>query len=133
MTDVGREFAAPNPVDEESDGTVDEGLDWLVERTRALWLGAILFFGFGDLITTTVGLVTGWAAEAGLLAAMTIAEFGLASMLPLKLAAFAVCYLLWRLASDPHRVGVPLGLVALGVLVTAQNLYVLVVAAAILA
>lgn len=113
-------------------GTDSAAIDVLVDNSRLLWLIGILFFGLGDLLTTSVGLVTGWAAETGPLAAWAITEYGLLTMLPLKLAAFAVAYLLWIGVPDPHRVGVPLALAGLGFVVTLQNILVLTIAASVL-
>jgi hypothetical protein len=109
----------------------NETIDFLIERSRLLWALAIAFFGGGDLLTTTVGITTGWAAEMGPLAAVAIAEYGLLMMLPLKLGTFAVCYAAWLAVSTPYHVGIPLGLASLGVYVTGHNLYVLGMAASI--
>ena len=66
--------------------------------------------------------------ESSPVAAPLIRQYGPASMIVLKLAAFGVCYGLWKLARRPYRGGVPFGLAILGVALTAWNLHVLVVA-----
>lgn len=95
---------------------------WYLDSwSTELWLLAILLFGVGDVVTTAVGLAGGHLVEVGPLAAPVIDHFGLAALAGLKLAAFAVCVALWRNSRRPSAVGVPLGLVTLGVLVTAWN------------
>lgn len=92
-----------------------------------LWLGAILFFGVGDVVTTSVGLSAPGVREVGLLRSV-ITRHGVVAVVTLKLLTFAACYLLWRAAPQPHAVGVPLGLVVLGIPVTGWNVAVLVLA-----
>lgn len=104
-------------------------VDLLESATGELWLIGIIFFGVGDLLTTNVGLTTGWAVEVSPIGAIFIQEFGLAAMYPLKLSVFVVCFALWRVTPRPHAAGVPLGLAVLGVLVTTWNLGVLLLAA----
>ena len=92
---------------------------------RELWLLALGFFVVGDLVTTVVGLQGGGVAEVGPVVGPLIETHGLAVMLPLKLLALGVCYLVWRATPDPQSVGVPLGLAVLGILVTGWNLAVI--------
>lgn len=91
-----------------------------------LWAIAIVFFGVGDLLTTVAGLHFERVIEVGPIAAILYEHFGLASLGLLKLATFAVLFLVWRLIPPPHDVGVPLGLATLGVLVTGWNLSVII-------
>lgn len=86
-----------------------------------LWGVAVLFFGIGDVVSTVMGLNAGGLAEVGPLVAPIIAEYGVVSLIWLKVGTFGICYLLWRFTPSPHRLGVPLGLATLGVLVTAWN------------
>lgn len=97
------------------------------EATPELWLLAVLFFVLGDLVTTGVGVFTGGVAEVGPVVAPLMEAYGLAIMVPLKLLAVGLCYLVWRVTPAPHAVGVPLGLAVLGVLVTGWNVGVLLV------
>lgn len=103
-------------------------VDILESVTLELWIIAIIFFGIGDMLTTNVGLMTGWAAEVSPIGGILIEEFGLSALFPLKLAVFVICFVLWRLTPRPQAVGVPLGLATLGVLVTTWNTFVLVAA-----
>ena len=98
--------------------------------TTRLWMLTVLFFVLGDLLTTGIGLHNGGVAEVGPLVGPILDRYGLAAMLPLKAAAVAVCYVLWRVTPDPHSVGVPLGLGVFGVLVTGWNTGVILVAVA---
>jgi hypothetical protein len=93
-----------------------------------LWAVAVAFFGIGDLVTTTVGLSIAGVYEAGVVSGFLVEQYGLVSMVAVKLALLALFYLLWRLTPRPHRVGVPLGLALLGVIVVWWNLSVKTVA-----
>lgn len=107
---------------------LDEEIVSLIDgATRELWLLAALFFVGGDLLTTGVGLFAGGVAEVGPVVAPLIETYGLAAMVPLKLLAIGICYLLWRVTPAPHAVGVPLGLAVFGVLVTGWNVAVIAV------
>lgn len=103
----------------------ETAVDVVADARPHLWAVAVLFFGVGDLVTTTVGLESRYVAEVGPVVAPIIAEHGYLAMLLLKLLAFGVCYLMYRLVPSPHRVGVPLGLATLGVLVSGWNVVVL--------
>lgn len=103
-------------------------VDILESVALELWIVAIVFFGIGDMLTTNVGLMTGWAAEVSPIGGIIIEKFGLRALVPLKAAVFFVCFVLWRITPRPQSVGVPLGLATLGVLVTTWNTAVLVVA-----
>lgn len=102
-------------------GTGGNAVEHLQSVTLELWIITALFFVAGDVLTTVVGLLQGGVAEVGPLVAPLMAEYGLAIMVPMKLLALVVCVGLWRLAPDPHSVGVPLGLAVFGVLVTGWN------------
>lgn len=97
----------------------------LAEHAPALWGLAVAFYGVGDLLTTLVGLHGGRAAEAGVVASALVEGYGTAAVVPLKLGSLVLLYLLWRAVPRPHSVGVPLGLAALGLLLTAWNALVL--------
>lgn len=89
-----------------------------------LWLIAIAFFGIGDVVTTAVGLSMAAVHEAGPVTSLFLDQYGLLAMVAVKFAVFGGFYLLWRLAPRHYRVGVPLGLALLGVLVVWWNLLV---------
>ena len=103
-----------------------------VERPRLfdhqLWLIAIIFFGIGDLATTSIGLSFETIAEVGPFTAPLIRHYGLGGMVGLKLAVFCGLYLIWKLVPRPHNLGVPLGLAILGIAVTGWNLQMVIYA-----
>ena len=115
-------------VEDRGGGTGERTVNAIRERTRELWLITLVGFVGGDLLTTAVGLSGGGVVEVGPLAVHFIEWFGLGAMIPLKLLALGACLLIWRAVPKPHDVGVPLGLAVFGVLVTAWNAYVLVLA-----
>lgn len=106
-----------------------EPIERLAARTTALWAISAVFFVVGDLVTTSVGFMMGNVVEVGPLVAPVIRSHGIGVMIPLKVAAVGLCYLLWRATPSPHDLGVPLGLATLGVLVTGWNAVVLLLAA----
>lgn len=93
-----------------------------------LWLWTVLFFGVGDLLTTTIGLGPGGAVELNPVAASFGQQFGLAAMVGVKVVTLTACYAMWQVTPRPYRDGIPLGLASLGILVTSWNLHVLVLA-----
>lgn len=105
--------------------SLDATVRRLAAYQRRLWVLAVVSYGFGDLVTTLVGLAAGRGSEAGPLAAGLFGRFGLLGIVLLKLASLAVFYLLWRVGPKPGRVAVPLALSAVGVTVTAWNVSVL--------
>ena len=99
--------------------------DIFVRHARELWILTVAFFVFGDLVTTAVGVASGGIAEAGPIAAPIIHRYGFLSMIPLKLVVMGLAFSLWKLVPSPARIGIPLGLATVGVLVTGWNLIVL--------
>jgi hypothetical protein len=93
-----------------------------------LWVVAVLWFGAGDVVTTTLGLGLPGVVERQPLAAWLFEVSPLGGMVALKAAVFGGCYALWRRAPEPYCVGVPLGLATVGLVVVAWNLHVLVLA-----
>jgi len=94
---------------------------YLDERTLHLWMLAVLFFGIGDVILTSIGLSLTGVVEAGPLAGPMLREFGFGTMYLLKGGLFGFTLLMWRLTPDPEAVGIPLGLSVLGILVCIWN------------
>lgn len=90
-------------------------------RHHWLWAFAVLSFGLGDAVTTALGVGAEGLVETGPVATPLLQQFGLVSMVVLKLAVFGAGYLAWRGLPRPHRVGIPLGLAVVGVVVTAWN------------
>jgi len=105
------------------DGTA--GIGRLGGPPAVLWLGSVLFFGVGDVVTTSVGLRMDRVVEAGPVVAPLIEAHGTAAMILLKLGVFGVCCLAYRRVPVPSRLGIPLGLAAWGALVSAWNLLVI--------
>lgn len=102
-------------------GSGEEAIELLDVSVYHLWGLAIVFFGIGDVVSTVVGLNAGGLAEVGPLVAPIIEAYGLVALIGLKVATFGICYFIWRVTPHPHRLGVPLGLGTLGLLVTAWN------------
>ncbi|MFW5963322.1 MAG: hypothetical protein ACOCQM_00555 [Natronomonas sp.] len=90
-----------------------------------LWALAVLFFGVGDVVTTSVGLGVEGLFESGPVTSVLVERYGLGGMVASKTLIFGGCFLCWRVVQRPYRVGVPLGLALLGVSVTGWNLYLL--------
>lgn len=91
----------------------------------SLWHVAVLFYGVGDVLTTSIGLQLVNVVEAGPFTSQIIQQYGLLAMVSVKLASFAALYAVWRIAPRPHRTGVPLGLSLTGVFVTVWNCLIL--------
>jgi hypothetical protein len=90
-----------------------------------LWVVACVGFVVGDIATTSLGLETSGVVELHPLASPPLPHSVLGAMLAVKLGFAGGCYLLWTYVPRPHRLGIPLGLALVGVLVTAWNLSVL--------
>lgn len=101
------------------------GVRQLSAAETPLWLAAVVLYGVGDFVTSSVGIGTGRAAEAGPVAVGLVDHYGLVGLLALKVGTFALAYAVWRLARASDRVAVPLALVVVGAAVTLWNLLVL--------
>jgi hypothetical protein len=99
----------------------DTSIDLLDDLTPLWWQGSILFFLIGDTATTLVGLRMHAIVEAGPVAARLVNTFGLALLPAAKIALVGGFYGAYRTVPHPHRIGVPLGLCALGFVVTVWN------------
>jgi len=106
----------------------DRPVEFLWDVRTHLWVGAVLFFVLGDVVTTSVGLRMERIVEVGPLVGTLIERYGVAAMVALKAGVCGGCYALYRVAPRPQTVGIPLGLATLGALVTGWNLAVLAVA-----
>lgn len=93
-----------------------------------LWLLACVFFGVGDVLTTGIGVGIGGVAESNPFVAPLLQQYGFSALGALKLGMLGGCYLVWRQLSQPHCVGIPLGLTVVGVVVTAWNFHIVVLA-----
>ena len=106
----------------------DSSVEILDAHTRLWWYGAIAFFLVGDTVTTLVGLQLQTTVEASPVAAWLINAHGLVLIVPLKLAVVCGFYGFYRIVPEPHNVGIPLGLCALGFVITVWNGAVIVAA-----
>lgn len=93
-----------------------------------LWVIAVLAFGIGDVVTTTIGLGMDSVHEAGPLTSLFVDRYGLASMVVVKTAVLVAFYGCWKITPRDYRVGIPLGLTILGLVVVWWNLLVKLVA-----
>ncbi|QSG05377.1 putative membrane protein [Halapricum desulfuricans] len=90
---------------------------------------AILFYGVGDVVTTTVGLGMEGLTEAGPLLAFLIEQYDLNLVatfvvaVGVKAAFFGCCYVAWLRLPRPQCVSVPLGVALVGISATAWNTY----------
>lgn len=100
--------------------------------TRHAWSQAVIWFGAGDLLTSTIGITTGLARESSPYIAGFVADFGVAGLIIAKAAGFAVGYVGWRLVPSPYDHAVPITLAVLGLYLTLWNSYVLYSAARLL-
>lgn len=75
-----------------------------------LWLWTVLFFGVGDLLTTSIGLGPGGAVEINPVAVSFGRQFGFAAMVALKLATLGGCFARYpRNVLEPPRSGARVG------------------------
>lgn len=102
---------------------IDERLipNW---STRTLWTPAVTFFVIGDLLITSICVSSGQIAEVGPLGELIVSQYGFPGMVALKLGVVGFSYLAWRLVPTPDHIGIRLGLLVVGVLVTLWNLFV---------
>ena len=90
-----------------------------------LWALVIVFWGFGDTMTTYVAVKHYDGVEKNPLPRRAFDAFGVWSMFPLKLFGLAVIYLSWRALGDEPTLRIAaLSVVSvLGVAVTVWNAY----------
>lgn len=105
-----------------------DSIDALGDLRPLWWYGAVAFFVVGDLATTLVGLRLRTVVEASPVVVWLVDSYGVWLVLPLKLGVVTGLYVLSRVVPRPHSIGVPLGLCALGVVVTVWNGAVIVAA-----
>lgn len=92
---------------------------------RALWIGAVAFFGVGDAVTTVVGIhwlgiPEGNPVAAGYLPTETLPAL-LVVVVVLKAVAIGLCFGASRAVSPPLRHFPATVLVSLGAVTTAWN------------
>lgn len=93
---------------------------------RIIWIVAVATFVFGDSLTTWYGI-----ERVGLIeynpAAKSILGQGYLYMVAVKLGITIGAYVAYKIVWKSVRIGIPLGLAALGVAVTAWNIGLIVV------
>lgn len=99
----------------------DSAIDILDDLTTLWWYGAVALFLVGDVVTTFVGLQLRTVVEASPVAVWLINAHGLPLIFPVKIAVVFGFYGMYRVVPHPHSIGVPLGLCALGFVVTVWN------------
>lgn len=105
--------------------TTHQPIERLQSERSMLWLAAIAFFGVGDVLTTGIGLSMDGIREIGPLTRVVIAQYGLFSMVATKSGILCSSYALWTVSPRPSRLGIPLGLAGLGIVVVGWNLFVI--------
>lgn len=93
----------------------------LDRQSRTLWAYALLLFVVADTVLTIVSLQYLPVHEIGPVASALVARFGVMMLVPLKLAAVDLFAIFWWITPRPHRVGIPVGLIAIGSVVTVWN------------
>lgn len=88
------------------------------------WAVAIVFYGFGDTITTIFGLQATGVAEGGPLVLVVLALGGIPAFILYKTLLVAVFFGVWYVVSGPVRDSIPMVLTVLGVVITIWNTYV---------
>lgn len=94
-------------------------------RRDVLWLLAILTFGVGDLLTTAVGFHVGLMEANPVYAGLETVAHPLLYALAGKTAFIMLALAAYRLVPKSVSVGIPIGLCAVGVGVTAWNTFLI--------
>jgi len=95
------------------------------EANRTLWIVGIAIYVVGDTLTTSLGVNAG-AVESNPVVAHLLQSVGILGVLALKLAVVTVAALGYQyIVSREARIGIPLGLIAVGTIITASNLLVI--------
>ncbi|ELZ30297.1 hypothetical protein C475_01142 [Halosimplex carlsbadense 2-9-1] len=105
--------------------SLEEFISHLSEYAVHLWAITVLFYGFGDLGTTFIGVSVTGIAETGPVAGPLLRRFGFQLVVVVKLLFLAICFAFWRLVPDRVAVGIPLGLGVLGVVVVLWNVSII--------
>jgi hypothetical protein len=112
---------------DDPDDFVSDDRSWAdIDQT---WVIAVVFYGLGDAATTGIGIHTSGLVEAGPFVAPLLERYGLGVMFLLKIGVLGGMFALWRRMPRPQRLGVPLGLATVGVVVTTWNASLLAVMA----
>lgn len=98
--------------------------DRLELNRHLLWIGALVTYGVGDLLTTAYGLSNG-VPESNVLPSAVLDAAGFGGLVALKLAFVSLAFVAWTHGPDDARHGIPVGLALVGAAVTAWNLTVI--------
>ncbi|WP_157532990.1 DUF5658 family protein [Haloferax profundi] len=100
---------------------------WCMVSNTILWVGAFVFYGLGDYITTLVGLRHESVEErVPLLRYLIGPKPSATGLIFVKISSLSVCASLYMLlASHPHRWFIPAVLVVLGVAAVVNNLLII--------
>ncbi|MFB6299701.1 MAG: DUF5658 family protein [Halobacteriales archaeon] len=96
----------------------------LTATERRLWLLVILGYVVGDTVTTVLGLSQG-LSEANPFAVIAIGSGGVLGLVAAKLLVLGISVVIFIQVPDEWRIGVPIGLVTVGVLAVIWNISVL--------
>lgn len=104
-------------VAEQTADALPEGLD----PEKALWAGALLTFGVGDVATTHIGLQQPGVEEEHPLSEAVLGVGGSEAMVGVKALVFAAAWVGYQKTPEDYRAGIPLGLLLLGLFIVANN------------
>ena len=94
---------------------------------RKLWFLAVIFFVITDLVTTMYAITYTPIIEGNPLPATAIDRYGV-WILPLIKGIFTGgMYGFYRIIPDPYRIGIPIGLVSIGIPITVWKTYLLLI------
>jgi len=92
-----------------------------LDPETALWVGALLTFGVGDVATTHIGLQQEGVEESHPLSEVVLGVGGSEAMVAVKALAFGVAWVGYQRTPEEYRAGIPLGLLLLGLFIVANN------------
>lgn len=85
-----------------------------------------MFFVAGDVITTYAGLYhQHGVVEASYVPSMVLSAYGFGGLIALKLLLVAFAILMYRVSGRPYNVGIPLGIMFWGFIITVWNMHII--------
>lgn len=93
----------------------------ITDNEQLFWISAILFYGFGDIVTTLVGLRLPGITEGGPFVTVIVDQHGPGFIYVVKVTTITLFYFLWRVTPRSYRVGVPIGVSIVGISTTIWN------------
>lgn len=94
------------------------------QNERLLWEMTLLFWVFGDLLTTIVGLQLPGVIEVGPLAQQILSQYGYAGLIVAKVVFTGFLFGMAARVPNPYHVGIPIGLTGVGIVITLWNSFV---------